>query len=155
MGFALVFGGGQGVLWSDPRGDFPYVKGFLPVVLSWFFSPIVGGILSSIIFTLNKFCILRRRNSTMLAIWSLPILLFITLFINIMFVLAKGAKSFMEKTWPCSKKNGYQNLSYSDCSDLNNAAAWIAAVVAIFIGIAVGGLGIWWLRRRYHSDLTT
>jgi phosphate/sulfate permease len=89
MGYSLVFGGVNGVLWNEKKGDFPFSRGFLPVVLSWFVSPLIGGILSSIIFILNRWCILRRSNSTIKAIWSLPILLFFTLFINIMFVLAK------------------------------------------------------------------
>ena len=82
MGFALVYGGWNGVLWNQEIGNFPYTKGFLPIVLSWFFSPIIGGILSSIIFALNRVCVLRRKNSAYLAIWSLPVLLFVTFFIN-------------------------------------------------------------------------
>ena len=116
MGFSLVYGGFDGVLWHQERGDFPYTKGFLSVVLSWFFSPFLGGILSSIIFYLNRLCILRRKNSANLAIWSLPILLFLTVFINMMFVLAKGAKSDLQKVWPCTTSIGYKGLSYSDCS---------------------------------------
>ena len=89
MGFAMVFGGGGGVLWFEKKGDFPFCKGFVPIVLSWFFSPLIGGTLSFIIFLTNRTFILRSKNSTNLAIWSLPILLFLTFFINIMFVLAK------------------------------------------------------------------
>ena len=89
MGFSLVFGGGNGVLWNEKKGDFPFSRGFLPVVLSWFFSPLIAGVLSAIIFLLNRTIILRRANSTIKAIWSLPVLLFFTLLINIMFVLAK------------------------------------------------------------------
>jgi phosphate/sulfate permease len=66
------------------QGDFPFSRGFLPVVLSWFFSPIIAGCLSAIIFNINRFAILRRKNSTMLAIYSLPILIFFTFWINIM-----------------------------------------------------------------------
>ncbi len=89
MGFSLVYGGLSGVLWNEKKGDFPFSKGFLPVVLSWFFSPIMAGVISSIIFLLNRTCILRRANPTIKAILSLPILLFFTFFINLMFVLAK------------------------------------------------------------------
>jgi sodium-dependent phosphate transporter len=34
--------------------------------------------------------ILRRKNSTEWAFWSLPVLAFITVFINIFFVLVRG-----------------------------------------------------------------
>lgn len=149
MGFSLVYGGYNGVQWNTQQGNFPFSKGLLPVVLSWFFSPIIGGILSSIIFLINRTFILRSKHSTNRAIWSLPILLFITFFINIMFVLAKGAKSFMEKTWPCTKGGpGMFNLTYTDCTALNNAAAWIAACVAVAIGVIFGGIGIWLLKRE-------
>lgn len=153
MGFSLVFGGVNGVLWNSKRGDFPYTKGFLPVVLSWFFSPLIGGILGAIIFSLNRICILRRQASTMLAIYSLPVLLFFTFFINIMFVLAKGAQKEMQKTWPCDPNAiGKWGLKYTDCSDLYAASAWIAACVAIGIAIFGGAIGIYFLRRRFLAQ---
>ena len=69
MGFSLVFGSWDGVTWHQDTGSFPYTKGFLPVVLSWFFSPIIGGILAAIIFFLSRTFILRRQNPAMKAIW--------------------------------------------------------------------------------------
>ena len=153
MGFSLVYGGVDGVMWHQEKGDFPYTKGFLPVVLSWFFSPFLGAILSSIIFYLNRLCILRRKNSANLAIWSLPVLLFITTFINLMFVLAKGAKSDLQKIWPCTTSIGYHGLSYSDCSALNNYATWIAAVCGIFCAVAGSLIFIPILRRKLRRDI--
>jgi len=139
MGFSVVVGGGWGVQWNTQRGNFPYSRGLLPVVLSWFFSPIIGGILSSIIFNLNRFFILRSKNSMWRALWSIPFLIFITLFINIMFVLAKGAASYMDNTWPCTTKTGGMfGLSYTDCTDMYNASAWIAAVTAAGIALTFG-----------------
>ncbi len=124
MGFALVYGGGSGVIWSKDIGSFPFVGGFLPVVLSWFFSPIIGGTLAAIIFNLCRFCILRREHSTTLAIYAIPVLIFITFFINLTFVLAKGASSAMKERWPCTKKSGHKGISYDDCTDMYNAACW-------------------------------
>jgi sodium-dependent phosphate transporter len=139
MGFSIVVGGGWGVQWNTQRGSFPYSRGLLPVVLSWFFSPLIGGILSAIIFNLNRFFILRSKHSMHRALWSIPFLIFITLFINIMFVLAKGAASYMDNTWPCTTKTGGMfGLSYTDCTDLYNASAWIAAVVAVGIALTFG-----------------
>ncbi|GAX82464.1 hypothetical protein CEUSTIGMA_g9891.t1 [Chlamydomonas eustigma] len=153
MGFSLVYGGWNGVMWHQERGDFPYTKGFLPVVLSWFFSPIIGGVLSSIIFYLNRHLILRRNNSANLAIWSLPLLLFITIFINMLFVLGKGAKSDMEKTWPCKPAFGYHGLSYNDCSDLYNASAWISACCGAFCAIVGGLILVPLLHRKLQHDI--
>ena len=147
--------GWDGVLWNQPRGDFPYSKGFLPIVLSWFFSPIIGGGLSSIIFLLNRHLVLRRDNSTMKAIWSLPILLFFTCFINVMFVLAKGAKNEMAKTWPCNPKAGpgMFNLTYEDCSNLYAASAWIGAAVGLSIAVIGSAIGIPLLIRQHNRNL--
>lgn len=35
IGFALAFGGGAAVTWYEPKSEFPYVSGIVPVVLSW------------------------------------------------------------------------------------------------------------------------
>jgi sodium-dependent phosphate transporter len=35
IGFALAFGGGDAVIWSAPRKDFPYVSGVVPIIISW------------------------------------------------------------------------------------------------------------------------
>jgi phosphate/sulfate permease len=153
MGFSLVYGGWSGVMWHEERGDFPYTKGFLPVVLSWFFSPFLGGVLASIIFYLNRLCILRRKNSATLAIWSLPVLLFLTIFINLMFVLAKGAKSDMQRTWPCTTSIGYHGLSFTDCSAMNTAAVWIAACCGVFCAIVGSLIFIPILRKKLHADI--
>jgi phosphate/sulfate permease len=69
MGFALVFAGGKGVVWFRPKPDFPYVDGFVPVVLSWFISPVASGIVAAILFLLVRTLVLRRINSTKIAIW--------------------------------------------------------------------------------------
>jgi sodium-dependent phosphate transporter len=156
MGFSLVFGGFQdGVLWNQETGSFPYSKGFLSIVLSWFFSPIIGGILSAIFFLFSRTLVLRRENSTSKAIFMLPVLLFFTFFINLMFVLAKGAKSEMSKTWPCFTDKGRNDLSFSNCDRLNTAAVWIAASAGLGIAIFGGAFGIWFLRRKFtHEELT-
>ena len=153
MGFSIVYGGGWGVQWNTQRGNFPYSRGLLPVVLSWFFSPLIGAILSSIIFLLNRTLILRSKNSMSRALWSIPFLIFITLFINIMFVLAKGAQSYMDNTWPCvTAYGGMFGLTYTDCSALNNAAAWIAAVVAAGIAVTFGVGFMLYVRRMVLSS---
>eukprot|EP00955_Chlamydomonas_euryale_P080615 363443-Chlamydomonas_euryale.AAC.6 len=142
MGFALVYGGWQGVVWFEEKGDFPFCSGFTPIVLSWFFSPIIGGILGSIFFNFSRYVILRRQNSTKLAIYFIPFLIFFTIFINLMFVLAKGAGSEMEKTWPCTKTTGFKGLPSKDCSAKYSACAWIAAAAAGGVGVIAGAISI-------------
>jgi len=155
MGFSIVVGGGWGVQWNTQQGSFPYSKGLLPVVLSWFFSPVIGGSLGAIIFLLNRTFILRSKHSMNRALWSIPVLIFITFFINLMFVLAKGAAKYMQKTWPCyTKTGGMFGLSYTDCSDMYNASAWIAAVAALGLALT-GGVGFMFYVKRSVTKTTS
>ncbi|KAG1680955.1 hypothetical protein FOA52_009914 [Chlamydomonas sp. UWO 241] len=152
MGFALVFGGINGVIWFKESGDFPFCTGFLPIILSWFFSPLIGGILSSIIFNVCRYAILRRNNSTKLAIYFIPILVLFTMFINLLFVLSKGAKQDMEKRWPCTKTTGFKGLPSKDCSALYSNASWISAVVAAGIAVVTGAICIPLLLRKMRRE---
>ena len=76
VGFSLVFAGGKGVNWNKKTSTFPYVSGFVPVVLSWFISPVAAALVSGIIFLLIRTLVLRRQNSTKIAIWVSAIVLF-------------------------------------------------------------------------------
>jgi phosphate/sulfate permease len=69
MGFSLVFAGAKGVNWNKKTPDFPYVSGFVPVVMSWFISPVAAALVSGIIFLIIRTLVLRRQNSTKVAIW--------------------------------------------------------------------------------------
>mmetsp|Transcript_5632 Transcript_5632/g.9807 ORF Transcript_5632/g.9807 Transcript_5632/m.9807 type:complete len:285 (-) Transcript_5632:7-861(-) len=132
MGFALVYGGSNGVTWSKDIPDFPYVAGFVPVILSWFISPIVAGVLSCFIFCMSRLTILRAENAAMRAFIALPLLIILTVFINIFFVLYKGAKN--ELHWE------------------NQQAAWVAA--AISAGTLVLSIpGTLWLPRRHKKAM--
>ncbi len=65
-------------MWNDHQDTFPYSKGLVPVVCSWFVSPILSGIISGLLFFFNRLIILRRENSTTWAIYSYPFLVGIT-----------------------------------------------------------------------------
>lgn len=61
IGFAFVYGGPDAVVWAQQvprvpgeRRPFPPVKGVVPIVLSWFVSPVLTGIASALIF--NSAC---------------------------------------------------------------------------------------------------
>lgn len=126
MGFSLVFAGAKGVNWSKKTSEFPYTSGFVPVVLSWFISPIASAIVSGIIFFLIRTLVLRRKNSTKVAIWTLPVFLLITVFINLFFILTKGVKATVK-------------IPYT-------TGAWISAVVAAGVA-AIACLFFPFLRR--------
>ena len=74
------------------------------------FPPIHSGIAAGVLYFFNRLIVLRRQNSTTLAIWVFPLLVFLTVFINLFFVIYKGA----------SKVAGWTS----------HKAAWVSAVVA-------------------------
>lgn len=129
LGFAMVYGGPNAVIWNEKKDDFPYVSGLVPVVLSWFVSPICAAILGSIIFLLCRTFILRSDQAVVRAFIALPILVGITVFINLFFVLYKGAKN--ELAWDA------------------NHAAWVAgAATAGAVALAIPGALL--LRRKHN-----
>jgi solute carrier family 20 (sodium-dependent phosphate transporter) len=130
LGFALAYGGKEAVVWADKQDDFPYYKGFVTIVMSWFMSPIISGGLAAIIFIINRYLILRRERSTLYAFIALPILAFSTVYINIFFVLFKGARN--ELGWEANK------------------CAWVAALVAL--GGALVMIPVtFWLKKRHEA----
>eukprot|EP00775_Hariotina_reticulata_P012768 gene12768-12896_t len=137
IGFALVFAGSPAVQWATPDPtQFPPYKGVVPIILSWFFSPVLTGVASAMIFTVLKYTVLRRQNAASMAFWVLPPAVFITVFINCFFVLTKGAAKTLGKSWSTSK------------------AAWVSALVGAGTAIicAVVVLPILRIRsRKYHE----
>lgn len=82
VGFALVYGGASAVIWCGMTNSFPYLTGVVVIVASWFISPLLAGLLSYVLFFLLKFAVLRGPAAPKKAIWCLPLLLLITMFVN-------------------------------------------------------------------------
>lgn len=127
MGFSLVFGGASGVNWNKKTKDFPYVSGFVPVVMSWFISPLAAALVAGIIFLLIRTLVLRRRNSTKVAIWTLPVFLLVTIWVNLFFILTKGIKATVK-------------IEY-------DKGAWIAAIAAVGVALLASIVGFPFLRK--------
>lgn len=139
IGFALTYKGKEGVNWAtkDTKGDsFPPYKGVVPIVLSWFVSPVLSGIASATIFGLTRTLILRRRNSYQLSFYAIPIMVMLTTWINVYFVFTKGAKKTLQS-----------NDNWTD-----EMAAWISAVVAIGFSLVSSVIGIPILKRRIERQ---
>lgn len=96
IGYTLVWQGPRGILWIKSTDEFPFVKGLVPIIISWFTSPLLSAILSIIIFSLNKRFVLESKNSDNVAYYALPPLVLITVFINMFFILYKGAKAELQ-----------------------------------------------------------
>ena len=131
MGFALVFGGSSAVVWFEPKAEFPFIGGVVPIVISWFLSPLAAALITLIMFLIVRTAVLRRKNSTKLAFILLPVFLLITVWINVFFIITKGAKNIVSFSW--------------------TKGAWVAAIVAAIFA-AVGSLALIPLVKKYLRD---
>lgn len=115
IGFSLCFKGPSSVVWARKKDTFPYYDGVVIIIASWFISPLCAAICAITFFLVVRTLILRRQNSVTLATWALPIIIVITLFINLFFVINKAAKSRVIMSI--------------------GKAAWISAAVAGGVGV--------------------
>lgn len=135
IGFALTYKGKEGVNWITPVTDgssFPPYKGVVPIVLSWFISPILTGLAAAFIFGMIRTIVLRRTNSYQISFYTIPFIVMLTTWINIYFVFTKGAKKVLTNVdeWTPEK------------------SAWIAAIIAGGLSTVSTIFGIPFLRKR-------
>ena len=97
MGFSLVYKGADGVVWLKSVPDFPYVAGFVPIVISWVSSPIICAAISAGIYLTIRYAIIESEHAIQRSVYSLPIVVFFTFWIEFFFILSKGAGSRI--TW--------------------------------------------------------
>jgi len=100
MGFSLVYKGVDGVVWMKSIPDFPYVAGFVPIIISWVSSPIITAVISGGFYSFISYFIFNSEHSVQRSIYFLPPIVFLTFFIESFFVLSKGAGSKI--TWDVS-----------------------------------------------------
>jgi sodium-dependent phosphate transporter len=141
IGFSLVYAGKDGVAWAIPDDSgksFPPYKGVIPIVLSWFVSPILTGLASAFIFVSTRQLVLRRENAYRLSYYVLPLFVLITTWINIYFVFTKGAKKTLQ--------------NQDDWTDAK--AAWITTIIASGSSAISGFIGIPLLKRHIETRCT-
>ncbi len=97
MGFSLVYKGVDGVVWIKSIPDFPYVAGFVPIVISWVSSPIISGAISAGIYSSIRYGIIKSEHAIQRSVFFLPFVVFFTFWIEFFFILSKGAGSRL--TW--------------------------------------------------------
>ena len=97
MGFSLVYKGADGVVWLKSIPDFPYVAGFVPIVISWISSPIITAIISASIYSIVRYGIIKSSNAIQRSLYFLPLVVLFTVWIEFIFILSKGAGSRI--TW--------------------------------------------------------
>ena len=93
IGFGLVSHGRNAIQWYGiaKAPNFP-ITGVAGIVISWVFSPVCSGILASIFFLCARTFVLRHRNSYIRSWISLPIWVFLTVSIDVLFMVLSGAK---------------------------------------------------------------
>ena len=97
IGMAIALRGSEAVTWyKEPNPpDKPLPGGFSGVVLSWFLSPILSAIFSSLLFLMVRFA-MRSKNAFANAVKIYPLLVFFCVTIISLFMLMKGIKSAPE-----------------------------------------------------------
>eukprot|EP00796_Vickermania_ingenoplastis_P012992 gene12992-8839_t len=120
IGFGIVYGGPNGIFWAKKKDEFPFVDGVVPIVASWFISPVLTGAVAASMYTIIRKFVLQPANSKQRALYSLPVVVCIAFFFESFFVLYKGAKSRLH--WSVGK------------------AAWVAVIIAVGAGIVTAAL---------------
>ncbi|KAM4804753.1 sodium-dependent phosphate transporter 1 isoform X3 [Urocitellus parryii] len=81
IGFSLVAKGQKGVKWSE----------LIKIVMSWFISPLLSGIMSGILFFLVRAFILRKADPVPNGLRALPVFYACTVGINLFSIMYTGA----------------------------------------------------------------
>ncbi|KAM9313479.1 sodium-dependent phosphate transporter 1 [Gastrophryne carolinensis] len=81
IGFSLVAKGQEGVKWSE----------LLRIVLSWFISPLLSGIMSALLFFLVRMFILRKPDPVPNGLRALPVFYACTIGVNLFSIMYTGA----------------------------------------------------------------
>lgn len=122
IGFALVVHGRNAVDWDK----------IIQIVISWVISPLFSGCLSAILFLFVKYVALVRPDPVkqMLKPYVFPLLVFLTVWANVFFIIYKGTPVLKLDDTPLSLGLG-----------LSAAGAFVVAVLAYIFLVP-------WLRKR-------
>lgn len=112
VGFALVAGGTDAVIWVKSKDEFPFFSGFLAVIASWFVSPVCSGIVVCVVFFFLRTFVLRSKHSFTLSFWLLPIFMGCICGLICGFIIQVGSK----------------NNNWEDRGD--GFVTWVSAIVA-------------------------
>lgn len=137
IGFSMVWGGPSAVNWYtwDPNLVPPFA-GVVPILMSWIISPIFTGAAACLILYICRTAILRRKHAVMISIWTLPVVVALTAWINVFFVFTKGAKKTLEKSedaWSVGK------------------SAWVSAAISGGLGLIVAATACPILMKRVKN----
>ena len=99
IGMTIAIKGGNCVIWYVSLDTFPYVGGVIGMIISWFISPILSGLISSSLYITVRYFILRKKYEDKYIYYGFPLLVGITMLFNSFFIFYKGAKGLgLDKT---------------------------------------------------------
>ncbi|KAK4101156.1 phosphate-repressible phosphate permease [Parathielavia hyrcaniae] len=134
MGVGSV--GASGVTWvGSGAGTAVISSGVVQVFLAWIIAPVLAGVFASTIFLITKFGILRRTNSALWALRTLPIYFAIAAMLLTMLLLWKG---------------GAYEITLSE-PEIAGTIVGVGAAFGLFISLT---LGIFLYRLIYLEDWT-
>ncbi|WIA09366.1 hypothetical protein OEZ85_008772 [Tetradesmus obliquus] len=93
--------------------------GIAPIVISWFMSPLLAALITFVLFLAVRTLVLRRANSTKIAFYVLPLLILLTFFINLFFILPQTMELISARNFAMANTNA----TLGRLSALNAAAA--------------------------------
>lgn len=117
IGMAVAISGFGAVDWCSSKDDFPYISGFVPVLLAWVVSPVVSSICVLILYGSLRFFVFRAPNSFTRAMFVLPFLVGLTFFVVVTFII----------------QTGNDNETWESTGDAK--AIWIGIVCAVGLGL--------------------
>jgi len=92
IGMTIAIKGSNCVIWYKALDTFPYIGGVFGMVLSWFISPVLSGLISSSLYGIIRVTILRKKYEDKYIYYGFPLLVGITMLLNSFFIFYKGAK---------------------------------------------------------------
>ena len=99
------------------------------IVISWFLSPLAAALIALIIFVAVRTVVLRRPNSTSMAFYVLPLLILITIWVNLFFILVRPAAQH------CSISTASMHCLRADavcvCSVAGKNCGWLYTPVSL------------------------
>ena len=138
IGIGVSAGGFSTVNWGWDN------KGVAQIVTSWFLSPILAGILASIIYLITKYVVLKSKNSLVRGIWAIPFYFVITTFIVSFYVVSKNGKS----TLSIKSVNGKVTVT----GNVALCFGIIAAITGAMLIFCVGFLVPYFYRRLVKEE---
>uniref|UniRef100_A0A4W4GIK4 Phosphate transporter n=1 Tax=Electrophorus electricus TaxID=8005 RepID=A0A4W4GIK4_ELEEL len=90
IGYSLVAKGQQGVRWLE----------LLRIVVSWFLSPLLSGLMSAILFYFVRIFILQKKDPVPNGLRALPVFYAVTMGINLFSIMFTGAPSEYRSSLP-------------------------------------------------------